>query len=170
MLKPSLEKALNDQINAELYSAYMYLSMSAWLDHVGLPGMANWMKAQYQEEMFHVDKFFHYVLERGGVVTLASIDAPPTAWENALDAFEKTLAHEQYVTSLINELASLSLDERDHATHNFLQWFVTEQVEEEANADNMVNQLRLVGGSGHGLLMLDRELATRVFTPPAPGA
>ncbi len=170
MLKPSLEKALNDQINAELYSAYMYLSMSAWFDDAGFPGMAKWMKAQYQEEMFHVDKFFHYVLERGGVVTLRSIDAPPTSWESALDAFEKTLTHERFVTSLINDLASLSLDERDHATHNFLQWFISEQVEEEAVADNLCSQLRLVGSSGHGLLMLDRELATRVFTPPAPAA
>ncbi len=167
MLKPSLEKALNDQINAELYSAYMYLSMSAWFDDAGFPGMATWMKAQYQEEMFHVDKFFHYVLERGGKVTLRSIEAPPISWSNALDVFEKTLAHEQHVTSLINELTSLSLDERDHATHNFLQWFIAEQVEEEATADELVNQLRMVGKSGHGMLMIDRELGVRSFTPPA---
>ncbi len=166
MLEPSLERALNDQINAELYSAYMYLSMSAWFDDAGFPGMAKWMKAQYQEEMFHVDKFFHYVLERGGKVTLRSIDAPPTQWDSALDVFEKTLAHEQHVTGLINELASLSMDERDHATLNFLQWFIAEQVEEEATASELVNQLRLVGASGHGMLMLDRELSTRVFTPP----
>ncbi len=132
MLKPSLEKALNDQINA--------------------------------------DKFFHYVQERGGRVLLRAIEAPPTEWESALDVFEKTLDHERHVTSLINDLASLSLDERDHATHNFLQWFISEQVEEEAVADNLCSQLRLVGSSGHGLLMLDRELATRVFTPPAPAA
>ncbi len=167
MLKPSLETALNDQINAELYSAYMYLSMSAWFDDAGFPGMAKWMKAQYQEEMFHVDKFFHYVLERGGKVTLRSIDAPPTQWDSALDVFEKTLAHEQHVTGLINELASLSMDERDHATLNFLQWFIAEQVEEEATAGELVNQLRMVGKSGHGMLMLDRELGVRVFAPPA---
>ncbi len=167
MLKPSLETALNDQINAELYSAYMYLSMSAWFDDAGLPGMAKWMKAQYQEEMFHVDKFFHYVLERGGKVTLRSIEAPPISWSSALDVFEKTLAHEQHVTGLINELASLSMDERDHATLNFLQWFIAEQVEEEATAGELVNQLRMVGKSGHGMLMLDRELGVRVFAPPA---
>ncbi len=166
MLKPSLEKALNDQINAELYSAYMYLSMSAWFDAAGLPGMAKWMKAQYQEEMFHVDKFFHYVLERGGKVTLRAIEAPPTEWASALDAFEKTLSHEQFVTSLINELASLCMDERDHATLNFLQWFIAEQVEEEAIAGELVSQLRMVGQSGHGMLMIDRELGVRVFTPP----
>ncbi len=167
MLEPSLEKALNDQINAELYSAYMYLSMSAWFDDAGLPGMAKWMKAQYQEEMFHADKFFHYVLERGGRVLLRAIEAPPTEWESALDVFEKTLAHEQHVTSLVNDLTSLALDERDHATHNFMQWFIAEQVEEEATADELVNQLRMVGNSGHGMLMLDRELGVRVFTPPA---
>ena len=167
MLMPSLEKALNDQINAELYSAYMYLSMSAWFDDAGLPGMAKWMKAQYQEEMFHVDKFFHYVLERGGKVTLAAIEAPPTSWDSALDAFEKTLAHEQHVTSLINDLASLCMDERDHATLNFLQWFIAEQVEEEATASELVNQLRMVGKSGHGMLMIDRELGVRVFAAPA---
>jgi ferritin len=167
MLKPSLEKALNDQINAEIYSAYMYLSMSAWFDDAGLPGMAKWMKAQYQEEMFHADKFFHYVQERGGRVLLRAIEAPPTEWESALDVFEKTLDHERHVTSLINDLASLSLDERDHATHNFLQWFIAEQVEEEATADELVNQLRMVGKSGHGMLMIDRELGVRSFTPPA---
>ncbi len=170
MLKRSLEKALNAQINAEMYSAYMYLSMSAWFDAKGLPGMSNWMKAQFQEEMFHADKFFHYVLERGGRVTLEAIEAPPVAWENALDVFDKTLEHERLVTGLINDLASLSLDERDHATHNFLQWFIAEQVEEEATAEEFVNQLRMVGGSGHGMLMLDREMKTRMFTPPAPGA
>ncbi len=166
MMKPSLEQALNAQINAELYSAYMYLSMSAWFDDAGLPGMARWMKAQYQEEMFHVDKFFHYVLERGGKVTLAAIDAPPTEWDSALDVFEKTLAHEQHVTGLINDLASLAMDERDHATLNFLQWFIAEQVEEEATASELVNQLRMIGQSGHGMLMIDRELGVRVFTPP----
>jgi len=167
MLESSLENALNDQINAELYSAYMYLSMSAWFDDAGLPGMAKWMKAQYQEEMFHVDKFFHYVLERGGKVTLRAIDAPPTSWDSALDAFEKTLAHEQLVTGLINTLASLCMDERDHATLNFLQWFIAEQVEEEATASELVNQLRMVGKSGHGMLMIDRELGVRVFATPA---
>jgi len=167
MLEPSLENALNDQINAELYSAYMYLSMSAWFDDAGLPGMAKWMKAQYQEEMFHVDKFFHFVLERGGKVTLRAIDAPPTSWDSALDAFEKTLDHEQFVTGLINTLASLCMDERDHATLNFLQWFIAEQVEEEATASELVNQLRMVGKSGHGMLMIDRELGVRVFATPA---
>ncbi len=166
MLKPSLEKALNDQINAELYSAYMYLSMSAWCDDQGLSGMANWMKAQFQEEMFHADRFFHFVLERGGRITLRAIEAPPTEWASPLDIFEKTLAHERHVTSLVNDLASLALDERDHATHNFLQWFISEQVEEEATADNLVSQLRLIGASGHGLLMLDREMQTRQVTPP----
>ena len=169
MLKDSLEKALNAQINAEMYSAYMYLSMSAWFDDHGLPGMSNWMKAQFQEEMFHADKFFHYVLERGGRVTLAAIEAPPVEWGSALDAFVKTLDHERHVTGLINDLASLALDERDHATHNFLQWFIAEQVEEEATAEEFVNQLRMVGNSGHGMLMLDREMKARVFTPPPAG-
>jgi ferritin len=166
MIKPALEAALNSQINAEYYSAYLYLSMSAWAEREGLPGMANWFKVQFQEEQAHADRFFRYVIERGGRVTLTAIDGPPAAWESPLAAFEATLTHERHVTALIDALASLAMDERDHATLAFLQWFITEQVEEEANAENMAAQLRLVGDSGHGRLMLDREMAARVFTPP----
>ncbi|MFH1469256.1 MAG: ferritin [Pseudomonadota bacterium] len=166
MIKPAIQEALNNQINAEYYSAFLYLSMSAWAEREGLPGMANWFKIQFQEEQFHADRFFGYLLERGGHVTLTAIEGPPSSWSSPLEAFEATLVHERHVTSLIDALASLAMDERDHATLAFLQWFITEQVEEEAAADAIVAQLKLVGDSGHGRLMLDREMAARVFTPP----
>lgn len=167
MIDPKMEKALNDQIVAELYSAYLYLSMAAYLDGEGLGGFAKWMRAQFQEEQSHAMKMFDYVGERGGRVILSAIDAPPTEWESPLDVFEATLAHEQKVTGLINRLVDLALELSDHATDNLLRWFVSEQVEEEDTADSIRQQLKLIGDNGQGLLMLDRELGARVFTPPA---
>jgi ferritin len=161
-----MEKALNDQINKEIYSAYMYLAMSAYFESVDLPGFANWMRVQWQEELAHAQKFYDYVFERDGRVALAAIDAPPIEWKSALDAFEETLKHEKYVSSRIHDLVRLARDENDVATENFLQWFVTEQVEEEASAKALIQQLKLVGDSGQGLFLTDRELGTRVFTPP----
>ena len=170
MLKKNVEKALNQQINAELYSAYLYLSMNAHFQALNLKGFANWMRVQAMEEFTHADKFSAYVLDRGGHVVLTAIDSPPVTWKSALVVFQETYKHEQKVTGLINALVDLAIKEKDHATNNFLQWFVNEQVEEEANADALVQQLKLIGEAGQGLLMLDRELAQRVFTPPTAQA
>ncbi|MEN6474676.1 MAG: ferritin [Syntrophaceae bacterium] len=166
MLKKNVEKALNQQINAELYSAYLYLSMSAHFQALNLKGFATWMRVQAMEEFTHADKFSAYVLDRGGHVVLTAIDSPPVTWKSALAVFQETYKHEQKVTGLINALVDLAIKEKDHATNNFLQWFVNEQVEEEANADALAQQLKLIGEAGQGILMLDRELAQRVFTPP----
>jgi len=170
MLNDRMQEALNGQCNAELYSSYLYLSMSAWFQSQSLPGFANWMRIQAQEELMHAMKFFDYINERGGRAITAPIEGPPIDWPSPLAAFENVLRHEQKVTNLIHGLVSLAQEERDHATAGFLQWFVTEQVEEEASASEIVGKLRLVGGEGSGLLMLDRDLALRVFTPPAGGA
>lgn len=166
MLSEKMEKALNAQINAEFYSAFLYLSMASDFESKNLKGFANWMRMQDQEERVHAMKFFDYVLEKGGKVTLAAIDAPPTSWDSPLAAFEDAYAHEQKVTALINELVDLALAEHDHATNIVLQWFVSEQVEEEASVDGVVQQLKLMAGAPGGLFMLDRELAQRTFMPP----
>lgn len=167
MLKEKMEQALNEQINAELYSSYLYLSMAAYFESKNLKGFANWMMVQAQEEDFHAMKFFNFVNERGGRVQLKSIAGPDTEWESPLAVFEAVYKHECHVTDLINKLVDLSLELSDHATNTFLHWFVDEQVEEEASADDIVQQLRLVGDNGQGLFMVDRELAQRTFTPPA---
>lgn len=171
MINEKMLAALNKQINWEMYSSYFYLSMSSYFESVGLKGCANWMRVQAQEELFHAVKFYDYIISRGGRVTLLTIDAPPAQWPSALKVFEDVYAHEQKVTGLINALVDLALAEKDHATFNMLQWFVTEQVEEEENADAIVQKLRMISGEkGVGLLyMLDRELGQRVFTPPATG-
>jgi len=163
-------QAINDQINAELYSGYLYVSMAAYFDALNLPGFANWMKVQELEERFHAFKFYDYVNGRGGRVTLKAIEGPPTQWDSPLAAFEHVLRHEQMVTGRINALVDLAADLKDHATYNFLQWYVSEQVEEESNATALIAKLKLIGDSGQGLLMLDKELAVRVFTPPAAEA
>lgn len=167
MLSEKMDKALNGQINAEMYSSYMYLSMSAWFDQAGLAGLANWMQQQAQEEMFHAMKLFNFVSERGARVILAAIDKPPAHWESALEVFQDTLAHEQKVTGLINDLTNLALDERDHATNIFLQWFISEQVEEEAGVGAILDKLKLIGKDSSGLFGLDQELGQRVFILPA---
>jgi ferritin len=164
-----MEQALNDQINAEMYSSYLYLSMSAYFDSVSLSGMAHWMNQQAQEEMFHAMKMYHYVNERGGRVLLKTIDQPPHEWDSTLAVFEHILEHEQMVTGLINDLTNLALDLRDHATNIFLQWFISEQVEEEASAGEIVDKLKLINGDANGLFMLDSELGKRVFTLPVKG-
>lgn len=158
-----MEKALNEQINAEFASAYLYLSMATWFEEQNFEGMANWMMIQFKEEQTHALKFYNYVIERGGRVTLQKIDAPKTEWGNILQVFEETLKHEKLVTSMIHDLADLAVEERDHATSSMLQWFIDEQVEEEASADKIVNQLKLIGDNPNGLFMLDREFAARKF-------
>lgn len=163
MLKERVLKALNDQINAEQYSALMYLSMSAWFENKGLPGFANWMYVQYQEELTHADKIFKFIVERNSKVELKAIEQVAVEFENIVSIVEKTLAHEQHVTELINNIVDISNEERDHATQSFLQWFVDEQVEEEANVTEILDSLRLIEGEakGNGLFMLDRELRQR---------
>ncbi len=158
-----MQDAINKQINAEIWSAYLYLSMSAYFESENLPGFANWMKIQWQEELTHATKFFDYVNERGGRVKLEAIAEVKTQWANTIEAFEETLAHERHVSSLINDLVNIALEEKDHATNNMLQWFVAEQVEEESNVDSLVVQLKMIEGHGHGMLMLDRELGSRTF-------
>ena len=169
MLNKSLEEALNRQLNAELYSAYLYLSMSAYFKNTGLDGFAQWMQVQAMEETTHAMKFYDFICDRGGRVIMEPIEGPPSDWDSPLAVFEATVAHEEKVTGLINDLVNLAVEEKDHATSNFLQWFVSEQVEEEASANEAAQKLRLVDQSQGGLFMLDRELGARVFTPP-PGS
>jgi ferritin len=166
MLNAKMEKALNAQLNAEFYSAYLYLSMAAYFESENLAGLANWMRIQFQEEQFHGTRFFDFILERGGKVALAAIDEPEKDWDGPVAVFAATLAHEQKVTGLINDLIYLARDERDNASEIFLQWFVKEQVEEESTADTILGKLKLAEGSPHALLMIDQELGGRVFTPP----
>src|SRR4030042_211078 len=167
MVTKKVEKSLNDQINAELYSAYMYLSMSAYFEAENLPGFAQGMKVQWQEEIKHAMKIYDYVIERGGRITLKAIDEPPSRWKSPLDAFQATYKHEQVVTGRINDLVNLAVAEKDHATNAFLQWFVNEQVEEEMSANNVVQNLKTAADAPGALFMIDRELGQRVFTPPA---
>ncbi len=167
MLKKKIEDAINKQINAELWSAYLYLSMSTYFEEKSLSGFASWMRVQAQEEYTHAMKFYNYIAERGGRIKLLAIDKVPTDWKSPLGVFEETYKHEQKVTSLINDLVNLAIKEKDHATVNMLQWFIDEQVEEEASADEIVQKLKLIGKNGNGLFMLDKELSTRMFTPPA---
>lgn len=164
MMSPKMTDALNQQINEEYYSSYIYLAMAAYLEDMDLEGMAHWMRMQAQEEYLHGMKIFDYMIERGARVELKAVVAPPKEWNSPLAAFEGALEHEQYMTANINTLADLAISERDHATNNVLQWYVTEQVEEEANVDSIVKKLKMMGEGGHGLFMMDRELASR----PAP--
>ena len=166
MLTRKLLDALNKQMNNEIYSAYLYLSMSSYAGSIGLKGSANWFMVQYQEEMVHAMKFFNFINSRGEHVELGALPAPPNEFRSLLDMFEQTLVHEQFITSSIDELADLALAEKDHATSIFLQWFITEQIEEEENDRDIIGKLRLIGDNGQGLLMLDNELGTRVFVPP----
>ena len=168
MIKEKILSAINRQINAELYSAYLYLSMNAYLNSINLSGFANWMRVQALEEMTHADKFYQYIIERGGRVILELIDSPPADWASALEVFEHVYEHEQKVTKLINSLMDIAIEEKDHATISFLRWFVDEQVEEESSADGLLQKLKLIGDSGSGLFMIDSELGQRVFTPTAP--
>lgn len=164
MLKSKIEKVLNKQINAELWSAYLYLSMSAYFESTNLDGFANWMKAQAQEEVSHAMRLYNHVVDRGGRVKLSAIDDVPNEWDSPVEVFEETYEHEQKVTSLINNLVDLAKSENDHATLNMLQWFIDEQVEEEDSADEILQKLKLIGDNTSGLFMLDQELGQRKFT------
>jgi len=167
MLNQRLEKELNCQLNKELFSAYLYMSMSAYFQSVDLLGFANWMQIQTQEELTHAQKFYNFINERGGRVILEAIDKPQIEWDSPLKAFEDSLNHEVFITNSINELVSISNEEKDYATHIFLHWFVTEQVEEEASVTEIINKMRLMKDAPGALFMLDRELGQRQFVPPA---
>lgn len=167
MLSDRIQKAINEQVNAELYSAYMYAAMSMYFESVDMSGAAGWMAAQAGEELEHAWMFTDYLNERGGRVVLESVEKPPVEWKSVLDAFESALAHEEKVSSLINGLVTLAREENDHMTDNFLQWFVAEQVEEEASAGEVVRKLKLAGDSGGGMYMIDRELGQRTPSRPA---
>ena len=168
MLNPNVEKALNAQINAELWSAYLYLSMSMDASAKGYKGVANWYYIQFQEEQDHARIFMNYVLSRGGRVELAPIAADDTEWASPLASFEDTLAHERKVTAMIENLCRVAEAEKDLATSNMLVWFIDEQVEEEENAQDIIDQLKMVGDSKMGLYMIDKDLAARVYTTPSP--
>ena len=166
MISAKMNDAINQQINAELYSSYMYYAMVSYFEDMGLSGFATWMKVQVQEEVFHANKMFEYVNERGGRVQLMSIEAPPSEWDSPMAVFDAVLEHEQKVTSLINGLVDVANSENDHAAKIFLQWFVEEQVEEEASVSDILSKLRLTADYPGGLFMMDKELGTRVFTVP----
>ncbi len=166
MMKEPIEKAFNEQINAETFSAYLYWSMSAWFETINLSGAAAWMRAQAQEEMLHAMKFFHHINERGGAVKLTAIEAPQTEWDSPLAAFEAAYKHEQYISQRIDDLVTLAREQKDYACESMLQWFTDEQVEEEATVDQVVQQLKLSKEAPGALFMIDRELGQRSFTPP----
>jgi ferritin len=161
MLNKPLLDALNEQINFELSSAYLYLSMSAHFEGENLGGFAHWMQVQYQEETEHAMKFFHYVYDRGGKVLLKAIPQPAAKFKTPLDIFKQVLEHEQKVTSLIHKLYEIATKEKDYAAQNFLQWFISEQVEEEKNATEIINMLEMIGNAPVSLMMADRQLGAR---------
>ena len=169
MKSKKLERAFNDQIQRELASAYLYLSMAAYFESQTLPGFANWMRIQFHEEQFHALKFFDFVHDRGGTVQLQPIEGPPVDFNSPVDVFEQTLAHEQKVTAHINDLYTLAIEERDYSSQSLLQWFIDEQVEEEKSATDILEQLKMTEGNAHALLMLDRELRARVLPPEVLG-
>lgn len=167
MISPKMLDAINKQINAELYSGYFYLSMSAYYQSKNMPGFANWFYVQMQEEQAHAQILYNHVVDRAGKVVLQPIAGPPTDWPNIGKPFEDAYEHEKNVTAMINNLVDIAISEKDHATNAMLQWFVNEQVEEEKNTSYVAEQIKMVGDAQGGLLLLDRELATRVFVPPA---
>jgi ferritin len=161
MIGDAIQKAFNKQINAELYSAYLYLAMSAEMETQNFGGMAHWLRAQSQEEVEHAMKFYKFINERSGTVTLDKIDKPSGSWDTPLDAFEAAYQHETKVTAMIDDLVELARKEKDNASEMFLQWYVNEQVEEEASALQIVEQLKMVKGHPGGLFMLDHHLGSR---------
>jgi ferritin len=161
MLNKNVQDAINEQIKNELYSAYLYLSMSAYFEAQNLPGCAHWMRMQSNEEVEHAMKFFDYIYDRGGRVTLKAIDQPAFEWKSPLAAFEEAYGHEQKVTAMINNIYAVATKENDYPTQVMLHWFIDEQVEEEKNASAIVEQLKMIGDNSNGLLMLDRHLGGR---------
>ncbi len=168
MLNKKIEEALNAQINAELWSAYLYLSMSAFCHAEGKAGMGKWFEVQFEEEQDHAKILFNYIISRGGKVSLSPIEAVPTSWNGILEAFKGALAHEQKVTAMINKLFALTAAENDYATQSMLKWFIDEQVEEEETAKNIIDNLVMIKDNGYGLYMLDKELGARTYTQATP--
>ena len=169
MINEKMEKAFLDQINKELYSEYLYLSMKAYFANLNLMGFVNWMDVQVQEEHAHAMGMFDYVIERGGKVVLEAIDKPDNHWESPLDVFRAVLAHEEFVTSRINALMDVAEETKDRAAMTFLNWYIKEQVEEESNVGAVLAQLEMIGDDKSGLFALDKELATRAFVQPVIG-
>ena len=161
MVSEKMEKELNGQLNAEVYSGYLYLSMAAYFEDNDLAGFANYMRVQAHEEQDHAMKFYDYIIRRGASVTLTAIDAPQTEWDSPLAAFEHVLEHEKMVSGLINDLVDLAIEEKDHATNNFLQWFVEEQVEEEENAMELLSKVKFADGDNRLMYELNKELGER---------
>ena len=170
MLSDKLTKALSEQVNAEYYSAYLYLAMSAAADKSGLKGVANWLFVQAQEEMAHGTHIYQYILERGEAPSFAAIEQPKTSYADIREIFDMVLSHEQKVTQRINALATLAMQEFDHACYQFMMWYVNEQVEEESGANAILDKLKLIGSDRSMILTLDTELAARVFVNPFPAA
>ncbi|MDR2825996.1 MAG: ferritin [Deltaproteobacteria bacterium] len=171
MLKESLSKVLSEQVNAEYYSAYLYLSMSTYAHRAGFKGFANWLFVQAQEELAHAVHIYQYILDRSSAISFAGIAVPPTTFEGLKSVFEKVLAHEQHVTDMINNIATVAQRDNDHASYNFIMWFVNEQVEEEASAEEILTKIKLIGDNNALLYALDTELAARVYVDPfAAGA
>ena len=168
MISKKIEEALNAQINAEFWSAYLYLSMSANFAVKGNPGFANWFNIQFKEEQDHAQIFIKYLLSRGGKVVLSPIEAVKTEWESPLDAYKDTLEHEKKVTSMINNLYALASAENDYATQSMLKWFIDEQVEEEETAQGLIDSLTMIKDNGFGIYMLDKELSARTYTQAVP--
>ncbi len=161
MLGKAIQDAMNEQFNNELYSAYQFLSMAAYCERANLPGFAHWMRTQSQEELEHAMKFYDFILDRNGRVVLGAIDQPLVEFGSPLEVFEQALGHEQKVTGMINDLYGLAATENDYASQTFLQWFITEQIEEEKNAGDVVENLKMVGDKSEALFLLDRELGRR---------
>ncbi len=168
MLSKRMEEALNAQVNAEFWSAYLYLSMSMHFESEGYKGIANWFAVQFKEEQDHATIFMNYINSMDGKVTLRPIDKVDTSWTSILHAYEETLRHEKVVTGLINDLFTIALEEKDYATQSMLKWFIDEQIEEEETARDYIDALKKIGDNGYGLYMFDKELAARTYTTPAP--
>ncbi len=161
MINPKIEKKLNKQLNDELYSSYFYLAMSAYFENNSFEGFANWMRTQSEEERLHAMKIYEYIQQVGGKVKLTSIKTPKTEWTSPLAVFKDLYKHECEVTKSINEIVDLAVNEKDHATNNFMQWFISEQVEEEATAQRLLNKIKFIGSDKQGLFLLDKELGMR---------
>ncbi len=161
MLSRTVQDAMNEQIMNEFHAAYQYLSMAAYFESANLPGFSRWMRVQSQEEMEHALKFYDFILDRGGNVVLGSMEGPAVEFGSPLEVFEEALAHERRVTAQINALYSLAAGENDYASQTFLQWFITEQVEEEKNTGDVLETLRMIGGGSEALFLFDRELGNR---------
>ncbi|KAA1189142.1 ferritin [Pseudohalioglobus sediminis] len=168
MISTEMQQALYQQLNDEFSSAYLYLAMSAYCSHIDFSGAANWLKMQYEEEQQHATRIYNYLIDQGAHVVLDQIPRPPTEFGTILEVFQKSLAHEQKMTAKLNNLSDQALKEKDHATYNLLQWFVNEQVEEEATVSELISKLKLVKDDGYGLLMIDNELGSRTTPAAAP--